>query len=76
MITELDTVVLTRSIPEHGLLAGDLGAVVHTYANRDACEVEFVAGAGHTIAVLTLPMDAVRPLQDAEILHARPLVAA
>ena len=75
MITELDTVVLTRSIPEHGLLAGDLGAVVHIYA-MDACEVEFIAGAGHTIAVLTLPMDAVRPLQDAEILHARPFVAA
>ncbi|HQZ71774.1 MAG TPA: DUF4926 domain-containing protein [Anaerolineae bacterium] len=76
MITELDTVVLTRSIPEDGLLAGDLGAVVHVYANMEACEVEFVTGTGHTLAVLTLPMDAVRPLQDAEILHARPLVAA
>jgi hypothetical protein len=27
----LDTVVLDRDLPEHGLRAGDLGAVVETY---------------------------------------------
>ena len=28
---ELDTVVLDRDVPEHGLRRGDLGAVVQTY---------------------------------------------
>jgi hypothetical protein len=29
MMVELDTVVLTRNVPEHGLAAGDVGAIVH-----------------------------------------------
>ncbi len=32
MIRNLDTVVLTRDLPEHGLRSGDMGAVVHDYA--------------------------------------------
>jgi hypothetical protein len=44
MIAELDTVVLTRDLPEHGLAAGDVGAVVHRHQS-DAFEVEFVTGA-------------------------------
>jgi hypothetical protein len=38
---ELDTVVLDRDIPEHGLKRGDLGAVVAVY-EPDGLEVEFV----------------------------------
>ena len=30
-IRRLDTVVLARDLPPHGLRAGDLGAVVETY---------------------------------------------
>jgi hypothetical protein len=30
-IRELDSVVLERDLPEHGLRRGDLGAVVHVY---------------------------------------------
>lgn len=73
MVEELDTVVLTRAVPEHGLEAGDLGAVVH--AGAEGFEVEFVTGAGKTIAVLTLTRSDLRPMRDAEILHARPLPA-
>ena len=43
-IQVLDTVVLMKDIPSHGLRKGDLGAVVDTY-EPDGIEVEFdVAG--------------------------------
>jgi hypothetical protein len=72
MIAELDSVVLNRSVPEHRLAAGDVGAVVHAYSDR-AYEVEFVTGGGATVAVLTLRPEDVRPLLPTEILHARTL---
>lgn len=70
MISELDTVALTRDIPEHNLVAGDIGTVVHGYSSDDALEVEFVRGDGVTLAVLTLRNADVRPLA-ADMLHAR-----
>jgi hypothetical protein len=69
MIAELDTVVLTHPVPERGLAAGDVGAVVHTYSDA-AYEVEFVTGGGETVALLTLGADDVRALLPTEILHA------
>jgi hypothetical protein len=75
MISELDTVVLTRSIAEHDLETGDVGAVVYVYSQRGAYEVEFVTAAGETIAVLTLTDADIRPTQEREILHARALPA-
>lgn len=41
MFQELDTIVLTHDIPEHGLKHGDIGAVVHCYKDDTAFEVEF-----------------------------------
>ena len=70
MIAELETVALTRDVPEHRLVAGDIGTVVHVYSNEDAIEVEFVRADGLTIAVLTLRSAEVRPLK-ADMLHAR-----
>lgn len=75
VIAELDTVVLTRSIPEHHLESGDVGAVVHVYSHHRAYEVEFVTAAGETIAVLTLTDADIRPMREREILHARVLPA-
>ena len=59
-----------------GLEAGDLGAVVHGYEGADAFEVEFVSAEGRTLALVTLTSADVRPLQGAEILHARKLASA
>jgi hypothetical protein len=70
MMTELSLIVLTRSIPEHGLIAGDVGTIVHVYPEHEAYEVEFATGLGKTIAVLTLRPPDVRPIA-AEILHTR-----
>ena len=70
MIKELSLVVLTHSIPQHSLVAGDVGTVVHVYPKAEAYEVEFMTGLGKTIAVLTLRPGEIRPIA-AEILHAR-----
>ena len=59
MIGEHDSVVLTGDIPEHALRAGDVGTVVNVYEAGRAFEVEFVAGDGRTVAVLTLERDVV-----------------
>ncbi len=76
MIRELDTVVLTRDIPDHGLKKGDVGAVVHCYSDGEAWEVEFVTAEGSMVAVLTLSAIDVRPMGSREILHARELTPA
>jgi hypothetical protein len=71
MIQELDTVVLTRDIPEERLRKGDLGAVVLVHDDGAGYEVEFVTLDGQTLAVVTLPADAVRPATGHELPHAR-----
>ncbi len=76
MIHELDLVVLTRDIDQHGLMKGDVGTAVHCYADGEAYEVEFVTSGGDTIAVLTLEREDVRLVGEREILHVRELVAA
>jgi Domain of unknown function (DUF4926) len=70
---ELDLVVLTHDIPEHGLQQGDLGTIVHCYTDGQAWEVEFVMVEGRTVAVLTLTRADIRPMGSQEILHVREL---
>ena len=74
-MNEHDPVVLTRSLPDHGLQAGDIGAIVHVYPDQQSYEVEFISGAGETVAVVTLNPTDVRRLDDSEILHARRIPA-
>ena len=71
MIRELDSVVLTQDIDEHGLEMGDVGAVVHCYGKGEGFEVEFITAKGTTIALLTLTPADVRPMAGGEILHVR-----
>jgi hypothetical protein len=75
-LAEHAVVVLTRDLPQHGLRAGDVGAVVHVYSVDAAYEVEFVTGAGQTVAVETLAPTDIRPLGAGEILHSRSVSAA
>ena len=49
----LDTVALVRDVPDLGLVAGEVGAVVEVLSN-DAYEVEFVDDSGHTYGLHTL----------------------
>lgn len=66
----LDTVVLDRALPEHGLCAGDLGAVVGTY-EPDGLDVEFVTASGETKALVTLKETDVREVRDHDIVAVR-----
>ena len=61
----LDTVVLDRDLPEHGLCLGDLGAVVEIY-DPDGIEVEFVRASGRTQALVTLTARDVRRVLDTD----------
>jgi uncharacterized protein DUF4926 len=71
MITEHSTVVLVHDLPDAGLTAGDVGAVVFVHHEGKAYEVEFVDGDGTTVALVTLNSDEVRSLVSGELLHAR-----
>lgn len=68
----LDTVVLKRDMPVHGLMSGDVGAVVVVY-QPDGVEVEFVTGSGETQALLTLKQDYVRAVEGDEMIAVRRL---
>jgi len=67
----LDTVVLDRDLPEHGLRRGDLGAVVEVY-EPDGLDVEFVTASGKTEALVTLKVGDVRNVADGDIISVRP----
>jgi hypothetical protein len=69
---ELDTVVLDRDLPEHGLRTGDLGAVVQLY-EPEALEVEFVTASGRTQALVTLTAGDVRAVRDEDLISVRSL---
>ena len=71
MIAELDSVALTVNLPEHGLTAGDVGAVVHVYKGGKSFMVEFTTFDGSTVAVTKVLAAQVRPLSRNEIHHAR-----
>jgi len=70
-IAEHERVVLQTSIPSEGLEPGDVGAVVHVYADGLAYEVEFMSLDGHTAAIVTVEADQVRAVSRRDIAHAR-----
>ena len=68
----LDTVVLSRDLPQEGLRVGDLGAVVEVY-EPNGIEVEFVTASGRTGALVTLGAADVRPVVDTDLVAVRTL---
>jgi hypothetical protein len=69
----LDTIVLDRDLPAHGLRRGDLGAVVEVYEPDGLeLEVEFVTASGRTAALLTPSVRDVRPVADDDLVSVRP----
>ncbi len=71
MIEELQSAVLTRDLPDKGLKEGDVGTVVLVLQGGSGYAVEFMTFAGETLAVVTVLADAVRPVREGEIPHAR-----
>jgi Domain of unknown function (DUF4926) len=74
MIKEHDRVVLAADVISEGLVAGDVGTVVHVYRDGQAYEVEFFTLEGKTAAVITLEASQIRTVGKHEITHARELV--
>ena len=74
MLKELDTVVLTEDLAQHGLKRGDVGTVVLRHDDV-GYEVEFVSLKGETLAVVSLTSRQVRPLGEREIAQARAIEA-
>ena len=60
---ELETIVLNRDIPKHGLQAGDIGAIVHLY-EKGNFQAEFVSGEGDTVALTCQLLRGVGPEAD------------
>lgn len=75
MVTEHDCVVLTQSLVEEGLQAGDVGTVVHVHERGAAYEVEFVTFSGQTVAVATVLPEQLRPVGRQDIAHVREVAA-
>jgi hypothetical protein len=79
MIAAHARVILTKEIPEEDLFPGDVGTVVEEY--RDAqdrvigYELELFSADGHTLAVSSIPADAVREATPADRLCSRMEVA-
>ncbi len=72
-----ETVVITANMPDHGVLAGDLGAVVDVHSRpQRAYEVEFVNPDGTTRALLTLAPSQIRKLSLGDVLTTRQLPLA
>jgi hypothetical protein len=76
MIKEHDRIVLTEPVPPEGVEVGDVGTVVHIYADGNAFEVEFTTLDRRTAAVATVEAVAVRPVTGHEITHSRELTRA
>jgi hypothetical protein len=53
-LKENDVVTVMADRPEAGLVAGDVGAVVHCYPIGGAYEVEFVDANGRSKGVVTM----------------------
>lgn len=73
MIREHDCIVLLENLVEDGLVAGDVGTVVHVHRDGEAFEVEFATYSGHTVAVATVLASQVRAVASGDLHHVRPL---
>jgi ATP-dependent exoDNAse (exonuclease V) alpha subunit len=66
-IKEHDCVVLTKNLPEEGLVAGYVGTIVHIHKNGAAYDVEFVTLVGRTVAVATVEASQLRAVGKRDI---------
>jgi len=68
-------VILTEDFPDENLVAGDMGVIVEHHPTTpdypEGYEVEFFAGNGETVSVVSVPATALRSATRTDILHAR-----
>jgi hypothetical protein len=79
-LRQYDRVALQISFPEHGLRAGDVATLVdfveHPSSGPRGCVLELFNALGESIAVVTVPEDAVEPLRADEVLAVRPMAVS
>jgi len=75
MITPYNRVIVTKRIPEENLFPGDVGTVVEEYRDSQdkvvGYELELFSADGHTLALSSVPVDAVREATPADRLCSR-----
>jgi hypothetical protein len=75
-----ERVALRRPVPEHNLEAGDVAVLVdyvaHPSGGEEGCVLEVFNALGESIAVVTVPVSDVEPLQADEVLSVRHLAKA
>ena len=81
MTIELFTEVsLNRDIAEYALKMGDIATLVdfvpHPQGGEAGCVLEIFNAIGESIAVVTVPISAIKPLAANEVLTIRPLEQA
>lgn len=73
-------VVLARNIAEYNLKIGDVATLVdlvpHPQEGEAGCVLEIFNAIGESIAVVAVPVSAIKPLEANEILTTRPLKQA
>jgi hypothetical protein len=73
-------VALLLDVPEHQLKAGDIATLVdvvpHPTNGEDGCVLEVFNAIGESIAVVVVPVSAIKTLQANEILSIRSLASA
>ena len=69
-------VALARDVPEFRLRRGDLVRLVEHHLSPEGkagYSAEVLGAKGQTLAVVALPVDALEPLRDDEVLSVRPM---
>jgi hypothetical protein len=79
-IAEHERAVITRDLPDLGLVAGDVGVVVHIHRAPGAGAptgymLEFFSLDGESLREESVPADAVRPVAANDLMHARQVAA-
>ena len=74
-----ERVALTRDLPEHNLCKGDVAVIIEhlpgtpASGGEDGYALEVFNAVGETIAVVMVPVSAVKPITEYEILQVRSL---
>lgn len=68
-----DSVVLLVDLPDYGLKAGDVGAIVEIFVNPQGLMIEFNSYDGDLVALPIVDPSQVRPMRDNDIASVRPV---
>ena len=71
MFKEHERIVLITDVLEEGLVAGDVGTIVHVHPRGEAFVVEFLTLNGNMAAIATVLPSQARLVSDKDITHAR-----